>query len=192
VIADDPVAAFEALPRRLFLDSSTLQAVLQYGEFIFENVEPPATARGLQLPGFRDELEALQAILQVNQRAMLDVAISENSLREIADKQDARYLSWALDVRDHWRTRIAEHEGRAFTGADVGQAVRLDGGAFGYLSAKDKALLKDALACESDAFLTMDRRLARNAPALRAAVGIQVLRPVDYWAVLRPWAALYL
>jgi hypothetical protein len=189
VIADDPVGAFEALPRRPFLDSSTLQTVLQYGGFIFENVEPPTSARGLHVPGFRDELEALRGILQVNQRAMLDVALSENSLREVADKQDPAYMSWALDVLDHWRTRIAERQGRAFSGRGVDPS-RLD--TVGYLSKKDRILLKDALAFECDAFLTMDRKLAKNAAPLRAAVGIYVLRPVDYWASLQPWAALYL
>jgi hypothetical protein len=37
----------------------------------------------------------------------------------------------------------------------------------------------------------MEKKLAKNAANLRAAVGIEVLRPPDYWALLQPWAALY-
>jgi hypothetical protein len=42
-----------------------------------------------------------------------------------------------------------------------------------------------------DAFLTMERKLARNAGHLAAGLGIRVLRPPDFWALLQPWAALY-
>jgi hypothetical protein len=74
-------------------------------------------------------------------------------------------------------------------GADV--AARLDRSAFGYLSVKDKRLLQDALALECHAFLTLDRKLVKNAPHLEATVGISVSLPTEYWELLRPWAALW-
>ena len=189
--AADPLERFAALPTRLLLDSSTLQTLLGYGEFVFENVAPPPADRARRIPGSLDDLDALRCIFQVNERAGFDIVLSENSLREVADKSDARYTSWALDVLDHWLTRVNEYQGRAFDGGGVKLAARLDGRSFGYLSAKDKQLLIDALVLECDAFLTMERKLAKNASQLEAAVGIKVLRPPDYWALLRPWAALY-
>jgi hypothetical protein len=64
--ASDALDRFAALPRRLFLDSSTLQTLLDYGEFIWENVEPPPNDRAHTMPGFLDDLDALRAIFQVN------------------------------------------------------------------------------------------------------------------------------
>lgn len=47
-----------------------------------------------------DKLEALRAIMFVNQPAMFELALSENSLVAVSDKRDARYLSCAYDVLD--------------------------------------------------------------------------------------------
>jgi hypothetical protein len=38
----------------------------------------------------------------------------------------------------------------------------------------------------------MEKKLTKNAEHIEALVGIQVLRPPTYWALLRPWAGLYL
>jgi hypothetical protein len=31
----------------------------------------------------------------------------------------------------------------------------------------------------------------QNAAHIEAQLGLKILRPPDYWALLRPWAALY-
>ena len=74
-----PLEAFDALPRRVFLDSCTLQTLQDYGEFIWENVElsPSDCIHGI--PGGYEELDALRAIFFVNQRAMFEFALSKAS-----------------------------------------------------------------------------------------------------------------
>jgi hypothetical protein len=190
-VTDDPLKDFDLLPKRLFLDSSTLQTVLGYGEFIFENVKPPPGDRAHRVPGVAEDVDALRHIFQVSQRASFEVVLSENSLQEVLDAHDASYTSWALDVLNYWLVRIEEYQGKAFSGSGAVLADRLDERRFGYLSAKDKLLLQDALALECDAFLTMEKKLAKNAPHLEEAVGLRVLRPPEYWALLAPWAALW-
>jgi hypothetical protein len=129
----DPVEAFAALPRRLFLDSSTLQNLLNYGEFVWENVEPPPNDRAHRTPGFLDELKALRAIFQVNERASFDMVLSDNSLKEVLDKRDSSYLRWAMDVLSFWHDRIEEYRGQAIMGHGEELANRLDWPSFGYL-----------------------------------------------------------
>lgn len=107
---------FDALPRRLYLDSSTIQTLDRYGEFVWENVEPAAGVRAYRVPDVLDDLEDLRFIFQVNERAMFDVVVSPAAIAEVADKQDRPYLRWAMDVASHWRERIQEYQGRAFVG----------------------------------------------------------------------------
>jgi hypothetical protein len=182
---------FAALPRRLFLDSSTLQTILRYGEYIWENVEPPFGDRAYQMAGFVNDLDALRMIFQVNQRAMFDIVVSRNTLQEVRAKGDPSY-DRACEVLDHWYTRVDEYQGRAFSGDGAALAARLDSRSIDYLSKEDKLLLQDALALECDAFLTMEKKLSKNAAHLRAVTGLQILRPPGYWQLLEPWAALYL
>jgi hypothetical protein len=186
----DAFAAFGALPRRVFLDSSTLQTLSGYGSFIWEGEAPAPTARIRRVPDGLEELEALRDIFLVNERAQFEFALSANSLAEVEAKGDLRYLSWAYDVLDHWEACLAAYEESPFSGAAV---PSLDGLSFGYLSAKDRLLLQDALAYECDAFLTMERRLASplNVEHLRRITGLLVLRPTQYWRLLYPWAALH-
>jgi hypothetical protein len=88
-------------------------------------------------------------------------------------------------------TRVGEYQGRVFNGSGEALASQLESPRFGYLSAKDGRLLQDALMLECDAFLTMNKRLAKNVAHLEAALQIKVLRPSGRWALLEPWAALY-
>jgi hypothetical protein len=179
------------LPRRIFLDSSTLQTLQSYGGVVFENEHPPAAAAGR--PDLERDLEALRRVFIVNERAHFEFALSRNSLREVEDKQDPSYRRWALDVLDHWDACVDEYENReAFAGTGERLADVLGESRFGYLSEKDRRLIVDAVAYECDAFLTMEKKLPKHAAHIEEAVGLKILRPTHYWALLEPWAPLYI
>ena len=179
---------FEDIPRRIFLDSSTLQTLQCYGEFLYENVPVAETD-----PIHRDgngiaKLEALCRIMQVAERAPFEFALSRNSFAEIHAKGDARYLQWAYDVLDHWLACLEE------SGEPCGDQAALDAidsNAYGYLGEGDRTLLKDAIRLECDTFLTMENRLPRNGDHIEKTLGLRVLSPVGMWEYLRPWAALF-
>lgn len=187
--AQDTVRAFAALPRRVFLDSTVLQTLLEYGGCIWEGEEVAAQDRVRRVPHRLSDIHALQRIFSLTDRGRFEFAISENSLREVADKRDVRYMQWSFDVLDHWLS--CEDEGEAASEQRFERARVLDDDRFNYLGRKDRMLLRDSLARDCDAFLTMDRRLTRNAAHLRAHAGVVVLLPAEYWAMLERWARLF-
>lgn len=183
---------FESLPKRIFVDSSTLQALQDYGEFVYENVEPLPHDRIYSIPHGYEELDALRAIFFVGKRASFELALSRQSFQEVTAKNDHDYLRWAGEVLAYWKGCLAAYEeGQAFTGTGSFRALILSGSSFGYLSSKDRALLRDALVLECDSFLTLDRRLAKNGNHIRKTTGLQVLLASQLWAILQPWARLF-
>jgi hypothetical protein len=190
-VLENAVASFEALPKRVFLDSSTAQTLFSYGEAVFEGQAPPLGDRAYSMPSFVDDLRALEMIFAINERAGFEFPLSTNSLSEVAAKGDRRYLRWGLDLLDHWLVSLEEYRGGAFDGKGEALADKLGGSSFGYLSTKDRLLLKDALLMECDAFLTMEHRLARNASHIARETDLLVLRPPEYWRRMAPWAPLY-
>ena len=181
------------IPWRVFLDSSTLQTLQDYGEFIYDSAEITPTDRIWLIPdGFRN-VYALQQIMLIGKRAPFELALSPNSLQEVIDRGRYDYLQWALEMIDYWQGCLAAYEdvGSPFSERGKALARKIGTGKFGYLSQKDAKLIRDAVLLECDAFLTMERKLPKNAPHIERELAIKVLQPNNYWELLRPWAALF-
>jgi hypothetical protein len=184
-----PARALEKLPRRIFLDSCTAQTLRDYGGFIYEGEPIGAADRIRQVTDGLANLEALRAIFLLTERAQFEWIVSTGSLDEAADKRDPGHLQWLWDIADHSRVCL---EAAGPSAESQALAERLAEPRFGYLSEKDRRLLADAVALRCEAFLTMERRLPRNAAHLARELGIEVLTPVGHWEMLCPWAALWL
>jgi hypothetical protein len=180
------------IPGRVFLDSSTFQTLQDYGEFIYDGGEISPDDKIWSIPDGFSNLEALRQIMFVGGRGSLQFALSRNSLQEVLDRGSCDYLQWALEMLDYWESCLASYEedGSAFSGHGVALAAKLAEVRFGYLSEKDARLIRDAVLLECDVFLTMERKLPRNAEHLERELRIKVVQPVSYWDLLGPWAAL--
>jgi hypothetical protein len=77
---DDVVNAWISLPRRIYLDTSTLQTVYDYGEVIWEGEAFEPIGRAAKVEGLAEELDALRMIFLVNQRAMFEFVVTQASL----------------------------------------------------------------------------------------------------------------
>ncbi|MCL4711867.1 MAG: hypothetical protein KJZ73_11530 [Pseudorhodoplanes sp.] len=180
--------SFEALPRRIFIDSCTVQTLRKYGEFIYDGGSIRAHDAVHRIPDGLDNVEALGAVCQVTSRAMFQWIVSDASRQEAAAKGDADHLQWLFEIDDYSRSFLhetgASSESRAL-------AARLDEPKFGYLGAGDRILLQDAAFLQCDTFLTMEHKLPKNAAHIERELGIRILTPITYWEMLRPWAALW-
>jgi hypothetical protein len=181
-------APFESLPRRIFLDSCTVQTLRDYGGYIYEGEAIPDSDRIQSVTDGIANIEALRDVFLVNERAPFEWIVSRGSLQEAQDKNDPGHLQWLYDIADHSEVCL---EGAGPTPESEDLAGRLDEAKFGYLSAKDRELLRHAIILRCEAFLTMERRLPRNAAHIERELGIRVLTPIAYWEMLRPWAALW-
>jgi hypothetical protein len=180
--------SLESLPRRIFLDSCTAQTLRDYDGYICEGEPIPKSDRIRRIPDGIANVEALRNIFLVNERALFEWIVSAASMQEAHEKRDAGHHQWLWDIADHSEVCL---EGDGPTAESAALAARLDEPKFGYLSKKDRLLLRQSVFLRCEAFLTVERRLPRNAAHLQREIGIRVLTPVTHWNMLRPWAALW-
>jgi hypothetical protein len=182
---DDPrLHAWFTLPRRIYLDTSTLQNLYEFGGVVFEEEPFEPLGRAAKVKGLDEELDTLRKIFRVNERASFEFVITEANFREVTQRGNPRYTQWVYDVLDTWLVQ-AEGEGPP----DLG--TQLDDRRFGMISVKDRRLLQDALDWGCDAFMTMERRLLTAAAFIERQTVLRIMRPTTYWKLLEPWAALY-
>jgi len=62
----------------------------------------------------------------------------------------------------------------------------LEGRSFGNISAKDRKLLVDAAAAGCDTFLTIEKRLPKQASVILKRIPLFVATPMTLWEKLRP------
>jgi hypothetical protein len=121
------------------------------------------------------------------------LALSKASMREVADRSHWGFLQWANEMKaygDDWLASYAASE-PVPTPEAVRLAAKLDGPSFGYLGSKDRRLIKDAVLLGCGVFLTMERRLPKNAAHMRRELGINVVQPLAYWRLLFPRTASF-
>lgn len=180
--------SFETLPRRIFLDSCTAQTLRDYAGYVYEGESIADSDPIRRVPNGVANLDALRNIFAINERALFEWIVSRSSLHEARDKRDRGHMQWMRDIADHSQTCL---DGDGSTVESTQLAARLAESRFGYLSEKDRRLLQDAIALRCEAFLTMERRLPRNASHLSRELGLEILTPASHWKMLEPWAALW-
>jgi hypothetical protein len=179
---------FEVLPRRIFLDSCTAQTLQNYGGFIYEGEPIIASDPICRVPEGIANVEALRDIFLINERAQFEWIVSRGSMQEAHEKRDPGHMQWLWDIADHSAICL-ECDGP--TAESEAIAINLDKPKFGYLSDKDRLLLRHAIILRCDSFLTVERRLPRNAAHVECELGIRIMTPITHWSMLEPWAALW-
>jgi hypothetical protein len=178
------VREFKSLPRRIYLDTCTLQTMHDFDAVVFEDEPLDPSSHASKVEGLPEELEALRKIFAVNERAMFEFVITKTSLQEVQARDNRRYTQWVHDVRDPWLVQSAGDE-------PAGWGLTFYARRFGMISSADRILLQDALDFSCDAFMTVEKRLPRNAEHIERWTGLRVMRPTEYWDLLAPWAQLY-
>lgn len=178
------------IPSRLFLDTSVLQVLEKYGEFVYENVHVPESDRIYDIPSGIQNLDALRMMMIMGRRDAFELIVTHNTYLEVDQKGDSGFLNWFYEVADY--TQSCLNRNGALSGAGQKLCDKLDKEMFDYLGKGDRILLKDAIILECDAFITLDAKLVRNKKHLEREIGILVTTPDKLWEILKPWAALWI
>ncbi len=155
------ISKFEDIPRRMFLDSLTLQTLQTYGGFLYENEPLHASDRAYRDPKGVAKLEALRLPSCRSRSARrLSSLIEEQLYRGRAggatpDTSSGHMMCSRITELRVWRSL----ESRV---PNLTALVAIGSHSYDYLGNGDRALLKDALALECDAFLTMEKQVAEK------------------------------
>jgi hypothetical protein len=76
----DPAGAWMSLPRRIYLDTCTLQAVHHYGDVIWDSEPFVPRGRAGRVQGFENDIDALRLSFTINERAMFEFVVTETTL----------------------------------------------------------------------------------------------------------------
>lgn len=179
------------VPRRIFLDTCTFQAISDCGGFIFDaddfpvptDYPPGRCPQVVSRPDAREILEPLRWVFRFNERAHFDWIVSERSMREVDAGGNRRRSTYVRDIADHSIVCLSDNP----PSEDAARAaINLAGPRLGFVSQKDKALLVEAAALGCDTFLTIERRLPRVTKMLLKMAPLWIETPASLWAILGP------
>jgi hypothetical protein len=175
---------FDRIPRRIFLDTSVLNLLAKYSQYIFEN--EPIEDNLSQNRAW--DLEALMHIFAAGERCGWDILASGKALEEISRTPNASVrkalLDFAIQVVDeqHPDTAHATSLGRRLVDAPLASALP---------DKADRELIGNAIGFGCDVFCTSDRRtIVRKRDSL-PQLPIRILTPIEWWKHVKPWGGLW-
>jgi len=175
---------FEAIPRRVFLDTNVVNLMVKYSEKVFEQALLP---EGLDQTRAHD-VEALMHVFHIGGRAPWEIVVSRKTLNEIGETSDTsvreRLLDYAFELVDPTsdNSDYSISLGRRLIDAPFTAALP---------DPSDRELIGNAIGLACDVFCTCDRRtVVRKREHLRL-LPIRIVTPAEWWAHIKPWAGLW-
>lgn len=184
----------QIIPNRVFLDTCTVQALVDCGNFIFgedqlprlEDHHPKNCPQVLKRPDSVEVLSCLKSIFLFNQRAHFEWIVSEKSLMEADARRYQNQSRYIREIMDHSSICLSENPP---TDDAFKMAEFFSGPRFGFFSANDKKLLTDAIASGCDTFLTIEKRLPKMSNNVLSKMPFFIATPYSLWEQLRPHLA---
>ena len=182
----------KALDWRVFADTCVVNRIVEFGEYFFENyLGDGALIEYKKRPiEDRDDIDALHNIIQVYQRASLPLFISATVIKEVKKANNHFLESYAWEVINHWIECGDQEIWSRYHSKNFANKVELIITTLrGLKGPDDRRLVAEAIVMGCDAFLTVDRHSLwkrRN----KIDANIRILRPIELWEALCPFAAI--
>lgn len=165
------------LPRRIFFDTNVVGDILKYRVFEEELVN---LKRKFQKHHSRkqEDINALRFVFLANTRGSFQFIISKKVVAELSKSQRLDLVRWGFEFLDY-SNNFYDFENKG---------IRLRFG-LALLKDKDRMLVIDAINMKCDVFLTMDYKTIWK--HRKKITKIKILRPVEFWSILKPYFALF-
>jgi len=188
------IMEIDQIPYRVFLDTSVVNFILDYGEYIHNGVPYPEDASERII----SDIEALYNIFLTGQRAPWQLAVSPSTFKEVistnAPSRRFHLENWFLEIWDYWRNIVASNYD--LTNSIEAEDIRINLLASGVLDILsdigDRLLICDAIVYKAQCFCTRDwntilkyREHLKNLP-------IKIVTPKEWWFLIRPYFDLTL
>ena len=180
---------FEQIPLKVLLDTTVVQNLLTFGEYIFDNYLSNKLSRKLsKLPvKMQNDIHALKNVFGPIMHSPVVPIISTLSLHELSltgDKEKREdLLQWGFDLLDY---SIDAGE------SDVSSLTPQQTLLFDFLPDKmDRLLIGEYKRTKCQAFITMDYKTILKLRSRLRKEHVNVLSPSEWWALLKPWWSLW-
>lgn len=167
----------EKLPLKVLLDTTVVQNLLVFGEYIFDNyLSEDLSGKLSMLPiKLQNDIHALRNIFGPVTRSPVVPLISELSLYELSLAKDsekcASLLEWGFELLDY-SINVGESDNSS---APIQQALD-----FSFLpDEKDRRLLRECICMKCEAFITMDYKTILRFRSQFEKEKVTVLNPSD-------------
>lgn len=175
---------FERIPRRIFLDTSVVNAMVKYSPQVFEQQSPDTLVEGL----LAEDVESLMHIVAVSGRGAWEFVSSRAMLDELSQTPSERMRGWLLD----YGVELVATDGGAGASQEAFAHHLSESSLLRALpDAPDRHLLAQAIAMQCDAFCTRDRATIVSKRALLPTLPTRIMTPREWWEAIRPWAAIF-
>ena len=185
---------FKEIPGRAFIDTSSLNFILEFGDCIFDGVKPSHNLNERIIA----DIEAFYFIFLSGKRATWQLAVSPFTYKEVIETQDIikrHYLeNWFMEVWNYWLGIINENNDLpSFIEAEHTRIHLLTSDVLNVLiDIEDRLLICDAIVYKCDCFCTRDwNTILRKRDQLKS-LPIKIVTPTDWWATIKPYAGLWI
>ncbi len=181
------------IPGRAFLDTCSVNFILEHGECIFAGEQPSPTLSKRVLK----DIGAFYNIFQTGDRAMWQLAICPFTYKEVIETQDSkkkRYLeNWFLEVWNYWIETIrSSNDLPSFIEAEEMRIQLLSSVILDVLpDISDRILICDAIVYNCDCFCTRDWKTILKKRKYLKCLPIRIVTPYEWWKLIEPYGALW-
>jgi len=180
-------------PSRVFLDTCSINFILENGEQIFDGGQLRSSSNERE----RADIEAFRNIFIVGQRASWQIAVSPNSYHEVSctkDDRKRRYLeSWFYEIWNYWQNSLrgddnllpASNMQITSERRSITEILKI------IPDPADRILICDAIKYKCDSFCTRDWKTILRYRGLMKCLKIEFITPFEWWSRLKPWAGIW-
>ena len=179
----------ERIFSRIFLDTDIVHYLVEYDEEIFDNQDVQINDTLTSDQFEKKNVESLRNLFGFP-RSNFRLVISTNVIEEIMKKGDAHHTQYVHELKDYCDV-INEHDGNLQIFHDRDQQLLIEFDTrIGFLSNSDKKLIIDAVRLQCKYFMTMNEKLLKNKIQIKNLTGITLIRPYEFWDLVRPYMSL--